>query len=67
MSEQDGRDWPRELRAGGPATDAALADLRSVLLRGLRRALSGQAGADGALIEDLAQEATLRVLGRLDR
>ena len=66
MSGEEGRDWPRELRAGGPITDAALADLRSVLLRGLRRALSGRAGADDALIEDLAQEATLRVLGRLD-
>src|SRR5262245_10538804 len=66
MSAEEGRDWPRELRAGGPTTDAALADLRGVLLRGLRRALSGRAGADDALIEDLAQEATLRVLGRLD-
>src|SRR5262245_60312860 len=66
MSAEEGRDWPRELRAGGPTTDVALADLRGVLLRGLRRALSGRAGADDALIEDLAQEATLRILGRLD-
>src|SRR5918997_4518855 len=66
MSEEGARDWPRELRAGGPTTDAALADLRGVLLRGLRRAVSGRAGADDALIEDLAQEATLRVLDRLD-
>src|SRR5918997_5650570 len=66
MSEGEARDWPGLLRAGGPTTDAALADLRGVLLRGLRRALAGRAGADGALIEDLAQEATLRVLGRLD-
>jgi RNA polymerase sigma-70 factor, ECF subfamily len=66
MGDGEGRDWPGELRAGGPTTDSALADLRGVLLRGLRRALSGRAGADDALIEDLAQEATLRVLGRLD-
>lgn len=66
MSEAEGRDWPRELRPGGPTTEAALADLRVVLLRGLRRALSGRAGADDALIEDLAQEALLRVLDRLD-
>lgn len=66
MSEEEARDWPGELRAGGPTTDAAVADLRGVLLRGLRRALSGRAGADGSLIEDLAQEATLRVLDRLD-
>ncbi len=66
MSGEEGRDWPRELRAGGPRAEVALADLRGVLLRGLRRALSGRAGADDALIEDLAQEATLRVLDRLD-
>lgn len=66
MGGDEARDWPGELRAGGPTTEAALADLRGVLLRGLRRALSGRAGADAALIEDLAQEATLRVLGRLD-
>ena len=66
MSEEEPRDWIGELSAGGPTADAALADLRVVLLRGLRRALSGRAGADDALVEDLAQEATLRVLGRLD-
>lgn len=66
MGAGEVRDWPGELRAGGPTTDAALADLRGELLRGLRRALSGRAGADGTLIEDLAQEATLRVLDRLD-
>lgn len=66
MSEEHDRNWPKELRAGGATTDAALTDLRSVLLRGLQRALSGRAGADGALIEDLAQEATLRILDRLD-
>ncbi|MFO0892942.1 MAG: sigma-70 family RNA polymerase sigma factor [Isosphaeraceae bacterium] len=66
MGGGEARDWPRELRSGGPATDAALSDLRGVLLRGLRRGLSGRAGADDALIEDLAQEATLRVLDRLD-
>src|SRR4051812_5553472 len=66
MSDGEARNWPGELRAGGPATEAAVADLRGVLLRGLRRALTGRAGADDALIEDLAQEATLRVLDRLD-
>src|SRR4051794_19177497 len=66
MSGEEARDWPGQLRSGGPTADAALADLRGVLLRGLRRALSGRAGADEALIEDLAQEATLRVLDRLD-
>ena len=66
MDEAGDRDWVAELRAGGPATERALEDLRALFLKGLRRALSGRAGADGALIDDLAQEATLRVLDRLD-
>jgi RNA polymerase sigma-70 factor (ECF subfamily) len=66
MEASDDRDWVAELREGGSTTDAALAELRSLFIAGLRRTLSGRAGADGALIEDLAQEATLRVLDRLD-
>ncbi|QDV38425.1 RNA polymerase sigma factor [Tautonia plasticadhaerens] len=66
MGEAGDRDWVAELREGGPATDRALEELRVLFLSGLRRALSGRAAADGALIDDLAQEATLRVLDRLD-
>lgn len=41
-----------------------MADLRAALCRGLRAALAGR--ADEAAVEDFAQEATLRVLDRLD-
>jgi RNA polymerase sigma-70 factor (ECF subfamily) len=58
--------WIEELRPPGPRREAALADLRAGLLRGLRRALAGRAGADDAFLEDAAQESLLKVLDRLD-
>jgi RNA polymerase sigma-70 factor (ECF subfamily) len=59
--------WIEELRQPGPRRDAALAELRAGLLRGMRRALAGRAGVDDALLEDTAQESLLKVLDRLDR
>jgi RNA polymerase sigma-70 factor, ECF subfamily len=58
--------WIEELRRPGPRREAALADLRAVLLRVLRGALAGRAGADDAFLEDAAQESLLKVLDRLD-
>jgi RNA polymerase sigma-70 factor, ECF subfamily len=59
--------WIEELRRPGPRREAALADLRAGLLRGLRRALAGRAGVDDAFLEDAAQESLLKVLDRLER
>ena len=58
--------WTQELRQPGPCREAALADLRASLLRGLRGALSGRVGVDDAFLEDAVQEALLKVLSRLD-
>ena len=65
MGIDRGSRWPA-LRAGGVTTDEALTELRMMFIAGLRRTLSGRAGSDGAFIEDIVQEATLRVLERLD-
>lgn len=64
MRESD--DWIRELRGGGRAQAAALEELRDLLIRGLRRSLSGRAGADDGFLEDRAQEAAMRVLEKID-
>ena len=50
-----------------PAGDdeAAVAELREALRRGLRRALTGRAAADDGFIEDMTQEGVLKVLGGL--
>lgn len=47
--------------------EAALADLRPALLRGLRRATSHYSKANEAFLEDMVQEALIRILERLDQ
>ena len=61
-------EWVAALGADGPAAEAALADLRPVLLRAVRVTLAPRVdrGAD-ALAEDLAQRALLHVRDRVDQ
>jgi|JI10StandDraft_1071094.scaffolds.fasta_scaffold62810_4 RNA polymerase sigma-70 factor (ECF subfamily) len=66
MIESDD-DWLRSLRGPGVAQGDALAQLRQVLLRGLRAALSGRPQADDAFHEDTVQESLLRILAHLDQ
>jgi len=67
---RDNEAWLRDLRAGSEEQDAALADLRAVLLRvlpqGISRLLSPQNPAFEALIEDTVQETLLRTVNALD-
>src|SRR5215217_4089452 len=56
--------WLVALR--GPTRDEALAELRVVLMHGLRAALGGQANRAGSSVEDFAQEALIKILGNLD-
>lgn len=76
MTDRTNAEWLRALReAGGPAQSDALADLRLRLQRSIYfylsqdrsdlRALAAQELAQMA--EDLAQDATLRVMDNLDR
>lgn len=61
----DQENWVERLQADGPTRDVALAELRGVLVRGLRRSFAKRGGGD-AFIEDMAQEALLRILKSLD-
>ena len=65
MTERSNEQWLAELR--GPERDRALADLRAVLVRGLRVALRGRVrqGLNEAA-EDFAQEALIKIMGSLD-
>ena len=45
--------------------DAALAELRVLLIKGLHTGLSGRAGADDGFIEDVAQVSLVRILDHL--
>ena len=48
-------------------SESALGELREVLVRNLRRVLSGRPRVDDAFLEDCAQESLLRVLDKLDQ
>ena len=61
MQARANEQWLAELR--GPNPNEALADLYDLLVRGLRAALGGRAGAN---IEDFAQEALLKITNNLD-
>jgi RNA polymerase sigma-70 factor (ECF subfamily) len=62
---RDNETWLAHLNGAGPDQQAALSDLRDALLRGLRRALSHRAVADDAFLEDVVQDALVRILERL--
>lgn len=59
-------EWIARLSAGGDTQNEALADLRSFLLGGLRSAYSGK-GTDESFCEDVAQEAVIKVLDKLEQ
>src|SRR5277367_335614 len=63
MSDHD--DWLERLRPAEAGRDAALEELRGILVRGLMRAL-GSRGGGAAFVEDVAQEALLRILDSLN-
>ena len=64
VKERSNDQWLAALR--GPNRDEALADLRVLLMRGLRGALGGQANRADSSVEDFAQEALIKILGNLD-
>ncbi|OHD73196.1 MAG: hypothetical protein A2V99_18740 [Spirochaetes bacterium RBG_16_67_19] len=69
-ADRSNEEWLSALGAAGPGRESALADLRAVLLAGLRQALRGWVRTSGrefaALAEDFAQEALLLVLKNLE-
>lgn len=65
MSERTNEDWLQALGAAGAADEAAVAEVREILRRGLRRALTGRAAADDGFIEDMTQEGIVKVLAGL--
>lgn len=66
MTERSNEEWLSALRQPSLQRDEALADLRALLVHGLRYALYDRSSVDDALLEDLAQEALLKILDKLD-
>ena len=61
---RDNDSWVAELKA---EAESALSDLRDVLLRNLRQALSNRARADDSFLEDTVQDSIIRILQRIDQ
>ncbi|MBL7199538.1 MAG: sigma-70 family RNA polymerase sigma factor [Anaerolineae bacterium] len=66
MVERDNEQWVGDLSQPGPQRDAALDDLRALLVRGLGYALAKYGNVREADMEDFAQDALLKVLDGLD-
>jgi RNA polymerase sigma-70 factor (ECF subfamily) len=66
VAERSNEEWIAALSQPGPKYDAAVEELRLLLVRGLGYALSRRRGIDDALLEDFAQDALLRILDGLD-
>ena len=64
MTERTNEEWIAALR--GPEQAEALADLRALLVRGLRYALASRSDVDNQNREDFAQDALLKILNALD-
>jgi len=64
MAERTNQEWLADLR--GPGRERALADLRALLVRGLRYAMADRPSVTEADLEDFAQDALLRILDGLD-
>lgn len=65
MTQRTNEEWLEQLK--DPIDDQALADLRKMLLRGLRASLSNRINTDlDAITEDFVQDALLKILKSLD-
>ena len=69
MTKRTNAQWLLDLRAGGLAQEAALADLRAILVAGLPYALAGWLSPEdphfSALAEEVVQETLMRALDHL--
>jgi len=70
MTTRTNEAWLSDLKSSGPAREAALEDLRSIIQKGLPYALSRWLSPDqpqfNSLVEEVTQETLLRVLDQLD-
>lgn len=70
MIERTNDEWLQSLGSPGPEREAALSDLRDILVGGLHRGLIGRVDTNApgftARAEDFVQEALLKILDNLD-
>jgi RNA polymerase sigma-70 factor (ECF subfamily) len=66
LAERSNKEWVKDLGEPGSRRDAALNDLRLVLVRGLGYAMSKYNNVAEADVQDFVQDALLKILGALD-
>lgn len=64
MAKRTNQEWVNELR--GPGRDEVLADLRTLLMKGLRYAMADRPAVKEVDLEDFVQDALLKILSGLD-
>ena len=65
MAERNNDEWIAELTQPGLERDAALDDLRALLVRGLGYAMAKYKNVTEADVQDFAQDALLKILGAI--
>lgn len=65
VQERDNRQWLEALQADGPQREAALSDLRELLLVGLKADLKSRPEFVESIFEDIVQESLVRILRSL--
>jgi RNA polymerase sigma-70 factor (ECF subfamily) len=64
VAKRTNQEWVNELR--GPGRDEVLADLRTLLMKGLRYAMADRPAVKEVDLEDFVQDALLKILSGLD-
>jgi len=67
MQQFQSQDWVPRLSVKGQEQDQALAELRTLLGQRLRRVFGSKPGVDESFIEDVVQDALLKILGALEQ
>lgn len=67
VQERDNNEWIAALQADGPLREAALSDLRGMLLIGLKTALKSRSDIVDSLLDDFVQDSLVRILRSLDQ
>ncbi len=65
LARRSNEQWVEDLSVHGPRREEALAQLRALLIKGLRHAVSHYPGSDEARIEDCVQLALVKILAAL--
>lgn len=67
VQERGNNEWIAALQADGPLREAALSDLRGMLLIGLKTALKSRSDFVDSLLDDFVQDSLVRILRSLDQ